>query len=104
MHCSVCGGTRHRKNKCPNSTPRDETCKSKKKACTSGRTKSTLTRESEPKTTPDQRKKLEIRRKPTLHTQTSVFSCMTTNRSMDVGKGSESTTRDENAENFTQDF
>ncbi|KAK1400714.1 hypothetical protein POM88_000319 [Heracleum sosnowskyi] len=89
MHCSVCGATGHRKNKCP--TPQEEFSKGKekskettttqtttetdkpkrkykpkRKACIPWRTKNTASQAFELKRAPSQRKKLEIRRKPAL--------------------------------------
>ncbi|KAL8099395.1 hypothetical protein AgCh_031873 [Apium graveolens] len=110
-----------RKNKCPNPPTRGETSKDKgkskenttadkpkrtykpkRKACTPWRTNNKASEASELNTVPSQRKKLEIRRKPALHTQASMSSCMTTNKSIDGGKYG--TIREENAENLAQDF
>ncbi|KAK1362935.1 hypothetical protein POM88_038496 [Heracleum sosnowskyi] len=118
MHCSVCGGTGHRKNKCPNPTPAKEsskdkgktketapivteptdkpkrTYKPKRKACTPWRTKTTSSQASDLKIAPRQRNSV-------LSTQTSISSCVTTKRSMN---GEKCTTREENGEDLNQDF
>ncbi|KAK1373920.1 hypothetical protein POM88_030113 [Heracleum sosnowskyi] len=97
MHCSVCGGTGHRKNKCPNPTPAKESSKDK------GKTKETAPIVTEPTNKPKRTYKPKRKACTPWRTKTtsSQASDLTTKRSMN---GEKCTTREGNGEDLNQDF
>ncbi|KAK1383466.1 hypothetical protein POM88_021201 [Heracleum sosnowskyi] len=93
----VCGGTGHRKNKCPNPTPAKESSKDK------GKTKETAPIVTEPTNKPKRTYKPKRKACTPWRTKTtsSQASDLTTKRSMN---GEKCTTREGNGEDLNQDF